>query len=161
MEYYRCLRIVRCSPLCQTDRSNVDGTNQGKMERHFPNKPEWLELFSISFPIPHLRKIYQKGPGQWICLSNWNGKFRSERSDVSKWTAPGVVPNSPVGSNETNLYIQLTFRSYWHNGKQPWSAERAETRNFDSKFLNQTERSMMTIHLSENFRRTRHSRIGW
>ena len=55
---------------------------------------------------------------------------------------------------ETDLYlhVHLTFRRFWHDGKHPWSLGRTESTNFDSKFLNRTDRFMMTIHLSENSR---------
>ena len=51
------------------------------------------------------------------------------------------------------LHVHLTFRRFWHDGKHPpWPLERTERRNFDSKFLNRTDRFMMTIHPSENSR---------
>ena len=54
-----------CYPSWKTNGSETSGTNQEKMERHFPIKPtdqeEWLLPFSFTVTISPYKVIFQNG----------------------------------------------------------------------------------------------------
>ena len=95
------------------------GANRGKgndiFRPHRANWVEWLLTFFIPFPNSHYIEMYWSEEEQPTGLSKWNGKFWSDRKNLSKWTTFTILfPNIPVGPNQKgpfNLTSDWNFRN--------------------------------------------------
>ena len=122
--FERAAQNIGCFPLCQTDRSEISGTTQGK----------WNDIF-------RLNRANQKPTNRnSSChfLSFPNSLIRAKNRFVKNGTAnfdrnipteisgppPEVIPNIPVVRNRNgpfHLNSDRNFRNLWHIGKHPMS----------------------------------------
>ena len=91
-------------PIPVADRSETNWDCRREMERYFPiepgNREEWLLPFFIPFPKPSRGKSTEL-----VYQNELNGKFRSNRSECSKWIISRVVPSTRSDGTETDLSI--------------------------------------------------------
>ena len=119
--FYSFSEFPGCFPLCQTDRSEINGNIVGKWNDIFrlnrANQQEWLLPLFIPFPNSLIRAKNR-------FVKNGTANFGRNIPTEISGPPPEVIPNIPVGRNRNgpfHLISDRNFRNLWHNGKHPRS----------------------------------------